>query len=671
VNTLKKIIVQPKSLILIFLVTSVIVVTSVLIELNQSKNEMLELMEQQGHSLLETVLKSSEIALYSYEKIEEEIKQRLLSSAFMIREMYERGFIENDFLEDIASKNQIFRINIFDKNGKKIFSNVQELHTGIPEKVNPVNYLSPIFEGAEDTLIIGMKPARYLEGQRFTVTVAAQNRSAIVLNIDAEELLDFRKQVGFGVLLKQVTENQNIEYAALQDDKGIIAASGDVAGLSSLQSMDIVTESLNENIYKWHIADNGGKEVFEIIHPFFYRGETIGMFRLGISLEPMNNIKERLTRRVISLGIVLLLFGFVTITLIFARQNFDLLSKKFKAIESYSSNILSNVSDTIIVLNEENRIITINNAGEKLLGSSEILLKGKNFYDFLENVDCAAIFKSTSSFEEIECVLNGITKVFLISKSKFTDENNNSNLILVLKDRTKQKALEKQLERKERLIAMGELASSVAHEIRNPLNSIGTITQQLGKDFAPKENEDEYKSLTKLVYKEVRRINETIQTFLKFAKPQPIKPERFILSGLIDQLEKQYSKLVEGKNSRLIVENHFNDYVSWDKTQITQVLINLMENALDAVNKNGIIKILVNEKDNSRVEIKIFDNGKGISREDMNRIFNLYFTTKEKGSGIGLSIVQKIISDHNGLITFESKVGEGTTFSLLIPTNYS
>ncbi|MCX6169471.1 MAG: ATP-binding protein [Ignavibacteriales bacterium] len=667
----KNFFVQTKSLILIFFVTAVIVISSSLIELNQSKSEMLELMEKQGHSLLETLLASSNIALLSYEKIENELKQKLLSNAVMIRMMYENGLVNNSLLENITKNNQIYRINIFDRNGIKRFTSHREIHSDLPEKENPIKYIEPILNGEADTLIIGIKSARFQEGQRFAVAVSTKDGGAIVLNVDAEDLLKFRKQVGFGILLKKVTENSQIVYAALQDEKGIIAGSGEVQNLEAIDSSEVLKKTLSENSYKWRIAKIGSLEVFEALHPFVYNNKTIGIFRLGISMEPLNKINERLTRRVIFIGIVLFIFGFVTMTLIFVRQNFDLLSKRFTAIESYSSRIIDNVSDGIIVLDSSKKIQTINKAGEILLGIDEGKSKGKEFFSFFAGSKCEKILHSTSSIEEIECNIAGKEKVFLVSMSDFYDENKENRTILVLRDLTELKLLEKQIERSERLVAMGELASSVAHEIRNPLNSIGTIAQQLGKDFAPKENEDEFKSLTQVVYKEVRRINETIESFLKFAKPQPINATDFFINELFDQLEKQYQPLLAQKKIKLNISLGYDGSVLWDKTQMTQVFINLFENSIDAVAEKGEINIDVTELKNNQVEIKFADNGKGISSDDLKRIFNLYFTTKSKGSGIGLSIVQKIISEHNGLLSVQSEQKNGTVFTIVLPKYYS
>ncbi len=671
VKLFRNLLIQPKNLVLIFIVTAVIVVASVFVELTQSKEEMLGLMEKQGHTLLETLLSSSNNALLSYERIESELEQRLLSNAAMIRMMLEKGLITNSLLEEITKNNQIYRINIFDKNGVKKFASHNEIHSNLREKENPKKYIEPILNGEADTLIIGIKPARFLEGQRFAIAISTKEGGAIVVNVDAEELLDFRTQVGFGVLLKKVTENSQIIYAALQDEDGVIAGSGKIQDLEDIETSEVLKKTLDENSFKWRIAQIGELEVFEVLHPFVHNNETIGIFRVGISLDPLNNINTRLTRRIIFLGIVLFVFGFVTITLVFVRQNFDLLTKKFSAIESYSSRIINNVSDGIIVLDSNKKIQTINKAGETLLGIAEGDAKGIEFISVFTEIKCEKILHTSSMIEEIECNIGGKNKVFLVSRSEFLNENKENNIILVLRDLTEQKLLENQIERSERLIAMGELASSVAHEIRNPLNSIGTIAQQLGKDFYPKENEKEFKSLTNVVYKEVRRINETIESFLKFAKPQPINAEKFVARDLFFQIEKQYHSLLEKK--KIILKMNIADIgdVLWDRTQMTQVLINLFENAISAVEDNGEINIDVAERKEKQVEIKFRDNGAGISSDNLKRIFNLYFTTKSKGSGIGLSIVQKIITEHNGLISVQSEPNNGTIFTMILPKYFS
>lgn len=669
VKLFKNILVHPKSLLLILLVTAIIVISSVAIELSQSKNEMLELMEKQGHSLLETLLTSSENALLSYNKIEEEVKQRLLSNAVMIKMFYDRGMVNEQMLANLAEDNRIYRINVFDKTGKKILSSSKEEHPGLPEKHNPTDFLSPIFVGEVDTLIIGIKPARFLEGQRYALAIAAKNRNAIVLNIDAEELLSFRKQVGFGVLLKNVTENKQIHYAALQDEKGIIAGSGKIEALEDINSSQFLKNIISKKSYRWRVVEHSGLEVFELLHPFIHDGELIGVFRLGLSMDPLSKINERLTRRIVFLGIIFLVFGFITFSMIFIRQNFDLLSKKFKAIESYSSQIIDNVSDTILVLDKSLNIKSANSSAEKLFNKSRDELLGKEVKNLFGDACSKNLMENQSTITEVVCTVSGKKRTLLTSRSEFTNENHEVNIILVIRDLTEQKRLEEQVIRNERLTAMGELASSVAHEIRNPLNSIGTITQQLGKDYLPAENGEEYKNLTQLVYREVRRINDTIESFLKFAKPKPMQTESFILQELFAQMENQYKEVFKSKNFNFFINNSYDESVNWDRTKITQVIINLIENSLDSLSGEGSLSIDSRENEKGLIEFTFTDTGKGISPDNLKKIFNLYFTTKTKGSGIGLSVVQQIIAEHNGVISVESSLGNGTTFTIQLPKN--
>ena len=214
---------------------------------------------------------------------------------------------------------------------------------------------------------------------------------------------------------------------------------------------------------------------------------------------------------------------------------------------------------------------------------------------------------------------------------------------------------------------MGELASGVAHEIRNPLNTIGTIVQQLDKDFEPSSNNEEFHSLAGLVYKEVKRINETIQSFLSFARPDPVNPSEFEISEFISQIEQQYRPMLNQKSIQLSFKINWNGRVFWDMRQMKQTFMNLIQNSFDAIKNGGSIVIIFNELNKNEIEILFMDSGSGISPENINKIFSLYYTTKAKGSGIGLSLVQRIIFDHNGLITVDSREGEGTTFAIRLP----
>ena len=216
---------------------------------------------------------------------------------------------------------------------------------------------------------------------------------------------------------------------------------------------------------------------------------------------------------------------------------------------------------------------------------------------------------------------------------------------------------------------MGELASGVAHEIRNPLNTIGTIVQQLHKDFEPVDNKEEYLDLSKLVYSEVKRINQTINNFLKFARPERVVASSFNLTEFINRLKQQYKPMMDEKNIKMEISHGYQGEVYWDKNQIQQVMMNLIQNSIDAIKSDGEIKIAA-EHINDEIIISVSDNGEGIAEDKLNKIFNLYYTTKAKGTGIGLSLVQKIIYEHGGLVNLESEINAGTKIMIKLPKRY-
>ncbi len=663
--------IQKKSLILIFIFTGIIIISSAVIELQQSKEELLSLMESQSHSLLESMSQASANAIIASQQVEEEIKNRLLNNCYSVRLLYEKNLISDNILKEFAAENDINRINIFNKSGKKIFSNHETIHQDLQEKISPSEILEPIFENETDTLVIGIKGARFEEGYRYTVALASKDRSAVVCNIDAEEILSLRKEIGFGSLVNKIINNPNIVYVAIQDTSSVLAASSNVETLEEIQSSSFLNKSMQDSLFQWRITKFSNEDVFEAVHPFTYQDQNIGLLRLGLSLSPLNTINSKIIRRIIIIGIILFILGSIVFALIFINQNFDLLKKEYHSIESFANRVIENVNDGIIVLDPVNNIKLVNESALKLFQRTKEEILNKDLCSLISPEECKEIIESDFSLRQIDIIINNRNKNLLVSKSRVNDASGKLNTVFVISDFTEQRLLENQIERNERLAAIGGLASTIAHEIRNPLNSIGTITQQLGKDYLPNDNTGEFQNLTKLVYKEVRRINDIIENFLNFAKPLPIKPLSFKLNDFFCETEKQYSAVTNERKIKLQIDNSYDGNVFWDRTQIHQVMLNLVENAIDAVEPGGLISIKCYETKNEKITIEVMDNGKGISAENLKKIFNLYFTTKSKGSGIGLSIVQKIITEHDGIIDAVSKEGSGTKFTIMLPKNLS
>ncbi|MEE4310836.1 MAG: ATP-binding protein [candidate division KSB1 bacterium] len=665
-NILKSAILSTRSIVLIFLTLTILMLSSALIELNQSKKELLDLMENQAHTLLGSLLGASDNALMTYDYLETFLEERLLNNANYIRSIYESGQLSNTTLQRIANENNLFRIHIYNNMGERIYTSYPRSGR---RSSSPGELLQPIFTGEKDTVLIGLKQAEFDEGYRYAVAISAKDSSAILLNLDAEDMLTFRRSIGFGSLLKEMINNPGIVYVALQDTSGIIATSGNITELDRIVDSEFLMTSLRDSTFEVRQTKFGDIDIMETVHPFYFQDISIGLFRMGLSLDPLNQIKSRIYRRILILSAVLMLIGAILFISIMIQQNYNLLRKQYQVVDTYSSSILKNVSDAIIVYGADQRIKIFNKGAEKIFHKSSNEVVGKSFFSVLSESNCAKILSSAIHLAEIDCFIQERKKYLLVSKNTFIDEKSILNTILIIRDITEQRTLEAHVERNERLSAMGELASGVAHEIRNPLNTIGTIIQQLEKDFEPKANGDEYRQLSGLVLREVQRINDTVQDFLRFSRPEPLQVTEFSLMGFIEEIQKQYRAMLENSDITMSVESDWSGIVRWDERQMRQVFMNLIQNALESIEKGGEITIIISSENDHDLEIRIMDTGTGISSSDRSKIFNLYFTTKARGTGIGLSIVQRIIHEHNGIITVESDGKSWTTFIINLPIN--
>ena len=268
---------------------------------------------------------------------------------------------------------------------------------------------------------------------------------------------------------------------------------------------------------------------------------------------------------------------------------------------------------------------------------------------------------------EKKILLNGEEKSLSFSTSQLDDpEVNQISYTVVIKDMTETKRLEEEAKRNEKLSAMGELASGVAHEIRNPINAIGMIAQRLNKEFTTNSNQNEYSDITQLLRTEVNRINKIITQFLSYAKPIELNPKPVNIKTLFDEVYHLFEDQAKQKGISLIKSYSDSIIINVDHDLIKQSLMNIVQNAIDAVGYDGEVNLKYLKIKND-VIIEISDNGAGIPDEQQKKIFDLYFTTKKEGNGLGLSISQKIVSQHNGSISFTSTLNKGTTFRIILP----
>ena len=664
---------SPKAIISITLLIAAVMLVSSYIELNQSKKEIFQLLYEHSSTLLESVIQSSKNTLNSSYEIEDLIADRLLDNARMIKRLDAEKTLSKNELIRIANENNLYRINIFDSKGNRILSNriPEPGHIHGEETINRFEELTPILNNEVDELIIGLKTAEFAEEERFAVAVArSNNKGAIVVNMDVQEFLEFRKKIGIGIILQQMSKHHGIEYIILQDSIGVIAASEKIDTVEAINDSDFLIPALSSDSVFSRTTNHIGHEVYEVTKRFSLDDEIIGIYRLGVSLEDIRNVEDRMLRRLIIISLILAAISIIVLSIIFTTQNLKSVSNEYEKFKTLTSSVLENMSEAVIVLDKENNITLFNKSAEELfkVNSDDVLnykinSVAEGSLSFLENNASSDI---TPAFEK-EIKLFGESKHLSFSISQLDDPDTNQiKFTVVIKDLTDTKRLEDESKKNEKLSAMGELASGVAHEIRNPINAIGMIAQRLNKEFIPTSSQTEYKDITQLLRSEVNRVNKIITQFLNYAKPIEINLKPVELKPYFEEVYHLFEDQAKQKAIKFILQKDDSINIKFDSDLIKQTLLNIIQNAFDAVNDGGEV-ILQYYKSKKDFIIQISDNGIGISPEQQKKIFDLYFTTKKDGNGLGLSISQKIISQHNGSISVSSIVNNGTTIKIILP----
>jgi signal transduction histidine kinase len=231
--------------------------------------------------------------------------------------------------------------------------------------------------------------------------------------------------------------------------------------------------------------------------------------------------------------------------------------------------------------------------------------------------------------------------------------------------------LESQLHQAEKGAVVGRLAAAIAHEIRNPLNYINLTLDHLRSSFAPADpsKRETFVRLADQLKAEVARINRHITDFLKYSRPSMLELQGVDIRTEVEDALRMIEAQAEEKGIQTsIIEDEDVPQIMADRESLRSVFTNLVINAAEAIDgRGGTILIRLSHEKHEFVKVEVTDSGKGIAADDISKVFEPYFSTKDTGTGLGLAIVKKAIDDHGGTISVTSKEGSGTTFTITLP----
>ena len=367
-------------------------------------------------------------------------------------------------------------------------------------------------------------------------------------------------------------------------------------------------------------------------------------------------------------ALVLVLIGSLAIVSLFLVQAYRLARVSLSRVTVFSEALVKNMPIALLAVDREGKIAACNDQAKGLLTGSPAEAVGREasrvlpepFLRLLEVVQG----RTGPVEEDILWASETGEQTWEVVAAAFADDEDQEGRILLARNVTGVRQMEKEVARSRHLNAIASLAAGVAHEIRNPLSSIKGFAVYFKKRLAGNREDEE---TAEIMIAETERLNRVISQLIEFARPLVLKKEPANLEDLVRQTVRLVT--AEAEQNGVAVDIRAGRELpraDVDPDKVRQVLLNIFLNALAAMPGGGRLSILLNRREEF-VEVEVSDTGEGIPRESLPRIYDPYFTSKPAGTGLGLAVAQKIMDAHGGAIQVESSEGTGTRVSLRFP----
>ena len=485
-------------------------------------------------------------------------------------------------------------------------------------------------------------------------------------------------------LLIETAQQPGVDYLIITDEEGRIVADSDPGMVGDAYGTDLDLAALSrQGAAQWRIvAGAEGPDTFEVFRRFAPREEPYGGFNgqtrgvsyvifVGLDMAPVQAAHEQDRRNTIITASVLLLISVAGIVSLLLAMGYRSARASLSRVKALSDSLVEHMPVGIVAVDPDDRVMVFNDTAETLFGRTSEAVIGKPSSDILPP-SCLEMLRGPGHErpmieKEFDCAIGQgrVVPLEVIAAVLKDDEGGVFGRIALFRDLSELQHLRKEVERSQRLAAVGSLAAGVAHEIRNPLSSLKGFATYFRQRYG---GVPEDVKAADIMIQEVDRLNRVITELLEFSRPMELKKKATDLAGLL----RHALGTIEGqaRERGIAVQSHLPPGlpgVFIDPDRMTQVFLNLFLNALAAMDRGGDLTVGIALQDDDALRVSVADTGTGIRKDDLGRVFDPYFTTKPSGTGLGLAIVHRIVEAHGGEIRLESEPGKGTTFTLLLP----
>lgn len=378
--------------------------------------------------------------------------------------------------------------------------------------------------------------------------------------------------------------------------------------------------------------------------------------------------------------LLLFLLGSIGIAAVITFQHYSSTRRTLEEVKGLARNILESIPTGVITVNGGGQITAVNPSATVTLKRSTETFLGQSYEDvFIEGdmirlvLDGALHNNHHVDHHDMPYDTNGQPRTIRVTTADLTgDDGRSAGVIVLLKDVTELLNLERRVRVADKLAGLHTLSAGVAHELRNPLSAIDLnlhlFEAELRAETQLSSTMDKY---LRVLNAETRRLSAILDNFMKFARPGSLRLHTIDTEQLLSHIMSLLQYEAQDRRIQLIAKAPTNlPALMGDETEISQVLVNIIVNAFQAMPEGGACHVMARgtmANDKEWVELTIQDNGIGIKKEELARLFEPFYTTKTAGSGLGLAIAYRIVQDHEGTIQVSSAPGVGTTVAVKLP----
>ncbi len=646
---------QVKKLLPLYVLISVILLVvaafSVVISINRLRKISFKLVERDGVAIVDMAVQAGRNGLEASYVVDNLVAERLISIADLIGRLPK---LDERILRDIVAINDLYAIDILSSDGKVIVTS--RMSRTLPF---PADSITSRGNGSVSVFQLNLK------GKDIYVLVVPNDlHGFIAVYFDVGYLNQLKSHISIGRIIQRLGRNPAVVYIAFQDTAGIIAATENIQSLTSIASDTFLRRAmLDTNSVLRRVTEFRGEKVFEFVKPIYINGQFEGLFRLGLSLSGYRSIVAAGQRQIVILVVVVAVVLMLMLAFFLFSRGYGLLQVAYEELELSFDEMLEQLPLGAVLLTPDMKIRSCN----QLFCSyfPQKLVRGSDYLEVFSD-DPLGVLTAKSKGEPItieDVILrdaSGKRRTYTIRTAPIISRDGIAGYISIVEDITDKLEAERVRQRLRELDLIAELAAALAHDIRNPLNSISLMAQRLMRHA-----DEKIRETGRRIKESVGRVEMQMREFLQLAAPLRVNRVETDMADFVREIIRDWDDRF--KASRITVEPELKSVrCRIDRVRMRRALENLIDNAIQAMPDGGKLTVRT-YRDGKDCVIEVSDTGVGIPDDVIDQIFRPYFTTKPNGTGLGLSQVERTVRAHGGHIDVESQPDKGTTFRIYLP----